>query len=137
MIHLQTEIEVTLQVPIRYKDSDGKEATRNKLIFYRPNFKQAKQLAVLIGPQLTELLIPELGDKKTTLANDALISKLSEVLLTHEATEGITVLLADMSRESVELINRVDIIDVIAMFKAFFAFFPKRQSLMQDNLEQN
>ncbi|KEG17037.1 hypothetical protein ACMY46_06110 [Bartonella bacilliformis] len=137
MTSLQTTIDVPLQVPILYRDSDGKKATRNQLTFSRPTFKHAKQLAVLIGPQLTQLLVSEFGEQKMTLSNDILIAKLSEFLFTNEATQGITALLADMSRESVELIDCVDIVDIITVFKAFFAFFPQRQSPMLDNLVQN
>ncbi|WP_273782985.1 hypothetical protein [Bartonella sp. ML69XJBT] len=136
MTSLQTSIEVELAVPILYQDSEGRQATRHKLTFYRPTFKHAKQLSVLIGPQLTELLLPEFGEQKT-LTNDVLIAKLAQVLFTSEAIGGITALLADMSHESVELIDRLDIVDVLAVFKAFFAFFTQRQSLMPDNLEQN
>ncbi|WP_455466763.1 hypothetical protein [Bartonella sp. B39] len=136
MTSLQKTIDVELQVPLLYQDKNGKESLYKKLTFYRPTFKQAKQLAVLIGPQLTELLGPELGEQKT-LTNDVLITKLSQVLFTSEATEGITALLADMSHESVELIDRLDVVDIIAVFKAFFAFFTQRQSFMPDNLEQN
>uniref|UniRef100_UPI0035CF84D0 hypothetical protein n=1 Tax=Bartonella sp. AP58NXGY TaxID=3243498 RepID=UPI0035CF84D0 len=119
------------------KESDGKESIRQKLIFYRPNFKQARQLAVLIGPQLAKLVLLGLEEDKTTLSNDVLILKVCEALLTHEAMEGIAVLLADMSHESVELINRLDIVDLMAVFKVFFSFFPKHQSPMPDNLEQS
>ncbi|ENN93098.1 hypothetical protein [Bartonella vinsonii] len=136
MTNLQTSIAVELQVPILYQDSDGKQATRNKLTFYRPTFKHAKQLAVLIGPQLTQLLAPELGEQKV-LSNDVLLVKLSQVLFTNEATEGITALLADMSHETVELIDRIDTVDMLAILKAFFAFFMGRQSLTLDNLEPN
>ncbi|ENN94676.1 hypothetical protein BVtw_09500 [Bartonella vinsonii subsp. berkhoffii str. Tweed] len=136
MTSLQTSIDVELQVPLLYQDSDGKQATRHKLTFYRPTFKHAKQLAVLIGPQLTELLVPEFAEQKT-LPNDVLLAKLSQVLFTSEATECITALLADMSHESVELIDRVDVVDLVAIFKAFFAFFTQRQSSLPDNLEQN
>ncbi|WP_375651176.1 hypothetical protein [Bartonella sp. OT172YNZD] len=136
MTSLQTSIDVELQVPLLYQDKGGKESLCKKLTFYRPTFKHAKQLAVLIGPQLTELLLPEFGEQKT-LTNDVLIAKLSQVLFTSEATEGITALLADMSHESVELIDRVDVVDILAVFKAFFAFFPQRQSSLPDNLEQN
>ncbi|GAB5039436.1 hypothetical protein O95_01571 [Bartonella henselae JK 53] len=66
--------------------------------------------------------MPTLGEDTTTLCNDVLFLKLCEALLTHEAMEGIAVLLANMSRESVELINRLDVIDMVAVFKAFFAF---------------
>lgn len=137
MTSLQTSVEVELQVPLVYQDKDGKELTRHKLTFYRPNFKQARQLAVLIGPQLAKLLLPAVEEDKIPLSNDVLISKLCEALFTHEAMEGIAVLLADMSHESVELINRLDVIDIMAVFKAFFAFFPTRQSSLPDNLEQN
>ncbi|PIT67829.1 hypothetical protein [Bartonella tribocorum] len=58
-------------------------------------------------------------------------------LPTYEAMEGIAMLLADMSHESVELINRLDVIDIMAVFKAFFAFFSTRQSYQLDNLGQN
>ncbi len=58
-------------------------------------------------------------------------------MLTHEAMEGIAVLLADMSHESVELINRLDVLDIVAVFKAFFSFFTQRQFSQQDNLGQN
>ncbi|UNF29708.1 hypothetical protein MNL13_02790 [Bartonella krasnovii] len=137
MTSLQTSVEVELQVPLVYKDKDGKESTRQKLIFYRPNFKQARQLAVLIGPQLAKLLLPAVEEDKIPLSNDVLIAKLCEALFTHEAMEGIAALLAEMSHESVELINRLDIVDLMAVFKVFFAFFPKHQSPMPDNLEQN
>ncbi|WP_208431582.1 hypothetical protein [Bartonella doshiae] len=136
MTSLQTSIDVELQVPLLYPDKNGKESLCKKLTFYRPTFKQAKQLAVLIGPQLTELLLPEFGGQKT-LTNDVLITKLSQVLFTSEATEGITALLADMSHESVELINRLDVVDIITVFKVFFAFFTQRQSSLPVNLEQN
>ncbi|EJF74459.1 hypothetical protein MCO_01473 [Bartonella sp. DB5-6] len=136
MTSLQTSIDVELQVPLLYQDKGGKESLCKKLTFYRPTFKQAKQLAVLIGPQLTELLLPEFGEQKT-FTNDVLISKLSQILFTSEATEGITALLADMSHETVELIDRVDVVDIIAVFKAFFAFFTPRQSCLPVNLEQN
>ncbi len=124
MTSLQTSIDVELQVPFLYQDKSGKETLCKKLTFYRPNFKQARQLAVLIGPQLAKLVLPSLEEDKTPLSNDVLISKLCEALLTHEAMEGIAVLLADMSHESVELINRLDVVDIMAVFKAFFAFFP-------------
>lgn len=137
MQSLQTSLDVELQVPLVYKDSEGKELTRHKLTFYRPNFKQARQLAVLIGPQLAKLVLPSLEEDKTTLSNDVLILKLCEALLTHEAMEGIAVLLADMSHESVEVINRLDVIDIVAVLKAFFAFFTQRQSSQLDNLGQN
>ncbi|WP_375647519.1 MULTISPECIES: hypothetical protein [unclassified Bartonella] len=137
MTSLQTSIDVELQVPFLYQDKGGKETLCKKLTFYRPTFKHAKQLAVLIGPQLTELLLPEFGEQKTTLSNDVLITKLSQVLFTSEATEGITALLADMSHESIELIDRVDVMDIVAILKAFFAFFTQRQSSLPDNLEQN
>ncbi|WP_212112819.1 hypothetical protein [Bartonella queenslandensis] len=118
MQSLQTSLDVELQVPLVYKESDGKESIRHKLTFYRPNFKQARQLAVLIGPQLAKLVLLGLEEDKTTLSNDVLILKLCEALLTHEAMEGIAVLLADMSHESVEWINRLDVIDIAAVFKA-------------------
>lgn len=137
MTSLQTSLDVELQVPLVYKESDGKELTRHKLTFYRPNFKQARQLAVLIGPQLAKLVLLGLEEDKTTLSNDVLIAKLCEALFTHEAMEGIAALLAEMSHESVELINRLDIVDLMAVFKVFFAFFPKHQSPMPDNLEQS
>ncbi|QEE09659.1 hypothetical protein D1093_08700 [Bartonella kosoyi] len=137
MTSLQTSVEVELQVPLVYQDKEGKESIRQKLIFYRPNFKQARQLAVLIGPQLAKLLLPAVEEDKIPLSNDILIAKLCEALFTHEAMEGIAVLLADMSHESVELINHLDVIDIMAVFKAFFAFFPTRQSSLPDNLEQN
>ncbi|GAA5114422.1 hypothetical protein [Bartonella jaculi] len=137
MTSLQTSIDVELQAPFFYQDKGGKETLCKKLTFYRPNFKQARQLAVLIGPQLAELILPTLEENKTTLSNDVLVLKLCEALLTHEATEGITALLADMSHESVELIDRLDVVDILAVFKAFFAFFTQRQSSLPDNLEQN
>lgn len=136
MTSLQTSIEVELAVPILYQDSEGRKAHRHKLTFYRPTFKHAKQLSVLIGPQLTELLVPEFAEQKKP-SNDVLILKLSQVLFTPEATEGITALLAEMSHESVELIDRLDVVDLVAVFKAFFAFFTQRQSPMLDNLEQS
>ncbi|WP_317992605.1 hypothetical protein [Bartonella gliris] len=137
MTSLQTSVEVELQVPLVYQDKDGKETLCKKLTFYRPNFKQARQLAVLIGPQLTKLLLPAVEEDKIPFSNDILIAKLCEALLTHEAMEGIAVLLADMSHETVELIDRLDVVDIMAVFKAFFAFFTQRQSSMPDNLEQN
>ncbi|WP_375607341.1 MULTISPECIES: hypothetical protein [unclassified Bartonella] len=137
MTSLQTSIDVELQVPLPYQDKGGKESLCKKLTFYRPNFKQARQLAVLIGPQLVELVLPAVEEDKTTLGNDVLITKLSQVLFTSEATEGITALLADMSHESIELIDRVDVIDIVAILKAFFAFFPQLQSSLPDNLEQS
>ncbi|WP_375614748.1 hypothetical protein [Bartonella sp. AC535YNZD] len=137
MTSLQTSIDVELQVPLPYQDKGGKESLCKKLTFYRPNFKQARQLAVLIGPQLVELVLPAVEEDKTTLSNDVLITKLSQVLFTSEATEGITALLADMSHESIELIDRVDVIDIVAILKAFFAFFPQRQSSLPDNLGQS
>ncbi|EJF86234.1 hypothetical protein [Candidatus Bartonella washoeensis] len=137
MTNLQTSIDVELQVPLLYKDSEGKQATRHKLTFYRPTFKHAKQLAILIGPQLTELLVPEFAEQKIAPSNDVLLAKLSQVLFTSEAIGGITALLADMSHETVELIDRVDVVDLVAIFKAFFAFFTQRQSSLPDNLEQN
>ncbi|PIT68181.1 hypothetical protein [Bartonella tribocorum] len=137
MTSLQTSLDVELQVPLVYKESDGKELTRHKLTFYRPNFKQARQFAVLIGPQFAKLVLPALEEDKTSLSNDVLILKVCEALLTHEAMEGIAMLLADMSHESVELINRLDVIDIVAVFKAFFGFFPTRQSSQLDNLGQN
>ncbi|CDO46865.1 hypothetical protein BM1374165_00873 [Bartonella henselae] len=57
MTSLQTSLDVELQVPLVYKESDGKELTRQKLTFYRPNFKQARQLAVLIRLQLAKLVL--------------------------------------------------------------------------------
>ncbi|WP_375618479.1 hypothetical protein [Bartonella sp. AC134YNZD] len=135
MTSLQSSIDVELAVPLLYQDNNGKQATRHKLTFYRPTFKHAKQLAVLIGPQLTELLLPEFSEQKLALNNDVLITKLSQVLFTSEATEGITALLADMSHESVELIDRVDVVDIVAILKAFFAFFMGRQSSQPDSLE--
>ncbi|WP_375678640.1 MULTISPECIES: hypothetical protein [unclassified Bartonella] len=137
MTSLQTSIDVELQVPLPYQDKGGKESLCKKLTFYRPNFKQARQLAVLIGPQLVELVLPAVEEDKTTLGNDILVLKLCEALFTHEAMEGIAVLLADMSHETVELINRLDVVDIIAVFKAFFVFFPQRQSSLPDNLEQS
>ncbi|WP_142416578.1 MULTISPECIES: hypothetical protein [Bartonella] len=137
MTSLQTSVAVELQVPLVYQDKDGKESTRHKLTFYRPNFKQARQLAVLMGPQLAKFILPALEEDKTPLSNDVLIFKLCEALLTHAAMEGIAALLAEMSHESVELINRLDLLDLVAVFKAFLAFFPKRQSSMPDNLEPN
>ncbi|WP_317993189.1 hypothetical protein [Bartonella gliris] len=136
MTSLQTSLDVELAVPLLYQDKDGKETLCKKLTFYRPTFKHAKQLAVLIGPQFIELLSPEFGEQKT-LTNDVLISKLFKAVLTSEATEGITALLADMSHESVELIDRVDVVDIIAILKAFFAFFMERQSSLPDNLQLN
>ncbi|WP_208438225.1 hypothetical protein [Bartonella taylorii] len=137
MTSLQTSIDVELQVPLLYQDKGGKESLCKKLTFYRPTFKQAKQLAVLIGPQLAKSLLPAVEKDKTPLSNDVLFAKLCEALLTHEAMEGIVALLADMSHESVELIDRLDVVDILAVFKAFFAFFPTRQSSPPDNLEQN
>ncbi|MET3590201.1 hypothetical protein ABID23_001302 [Bartonella silvatica] len=86
MTSLQTSLDIELQVPLVYKESDGKESLCKKLTFYRPTFKHAKQLAVLIGPQLTELLLPEFGEQKTTLSNDVLITKLSQVLFSYRFT---------------------------------------------------
>ncbi|USP03539.1 hypothetical protein [Bartonella taylorii] len=137
MTSLQTSIDVELQVPLLYPDKGGKESLCKKLTFYRPTFKQAKQLAVLIGPQLAKSLLPTVEEDKTPLSNDVLVAKLCEALLTHEAMEGIAALLADMSHESVELIDRLDVVDILAVFKAFFAFFTQRQSSLLDNLEQN
>ncbi|EJF80588.1 hypothetical protein [Bartonella doshiae] len=137
MTSLQTSIDVELQVPFLYQDKNGKESLCKKLTFYRPTFKQAKQLAVLIGPQLAKTLLPAVEEDKTPLSNDVFVAKLCEALLTHEAMEGIAALLADMSHESVELIDRLDVVDILAVFKAFFAFFTQRQSSLPVNLEQN
>ncbi|WP_019222501.1 hypothetical protein [Bartonella rattaustraliani] len=137
MASLQSSIDVELQVPLVYKDGDGKEVCRQKLTFYRPTFKQARQLAVLIGPQLAKLVLPCLDENNTTLNNDVVVLKVCEALLTHEAMEGIAVLLADMSHETVELINRLDVLDIVAVFKVFFSFFTQRQSSQLDNLGQN
>lgn len=134
---LKQSIDIPLQVPVTYEDSDGKPATRSTLTFRRPTLKHAKSLAVIVGPQLASLLMPAIKSNTDEINTETMISGLSDALFTPGALDSLTEIIADMSGESTDIINRLDWLDLFAVFRAFFGFFPRLQSAMPDNLQQS
>lgn len=133
---LKTEILIPLQVPIPVTDAEGKTAKRDTLTLHRPDFKQAKMLAVVIGPQFIKALMSGSDSKDNNVDTKELVIEIINSISTKEGLDGLTAIIADMAQESPQFIDKLDWLDLFPVVTAFLDFFPALQSIALSKLGQ-
>lgn len=127
MTQLLTTIDVPLQVPVTVPAADGKQAQRSTITLRRPKTRHTKQLAVLLGQDLVEILTENPDHKVSGLE---LGKKIIARLIKAESLDGLTNLIADLAGEAPAVIDDIDLIDLPAIAMAFAGFFPQLRSMM-------
>ncbi|HCL63714.1 MAG TPA: hypothetical protein DIC56_02475 [Rhizobium sp.] len=132
-----TKIDIPLSVPVTVSGADGRNAERSTITLCRPKTRHTKRLAILIGPDLIDLVFGDdtamdaLGSKDEGQKKEVgrrLIGDALRRILTTDALEELTALIADMSGEDKAVIDDIDLADLPKVLMGFGGFFPELQS---------
>lgn len=126
--NLKTQIKIKLSVPVKVVGKDGKSASRDEIILSRPKLAQAKRLAIIIGPQFIKGLMNEADNEKSNQPDmKSIIVDVIEGLATGDGLDELIAIIAEMSGETVEVLNDLDWLDIIPVVSGFLGFFPTLQ----------
>lgn len=126
--------KITFDIPVPTKDADGREAMRDSVTMRRPRTTHVKRLAVLLGPQIAKAMFDDQTAVSDSSEGRKFFLELLVRLLTHEALNELTGIVADMCGEKPEFIDEIDPLDLVKLGEALFDFFPALRSLASSNL---